>query len=99
MDIDDYSRVGKRKSGRLDASEAHAAAADQSVGGFSPATWSNVSRTRCIPTSRPVESYHSWSECAPPELPPAPRAIAGIPKESGILASVEDRSMRARLPR
>ena len=52
-----------------------------------------------MPTSRPEGSYHSCSVCAPPEVPPAPTAIAGMPNESGILASVEDRSMRARLPR
>src|SRR6516164_8350273 len=59
----------------------------------SPETPSSVSSTRCKPTSRPAGSYHSSSECAPPPLPPAPMAIASIPSDSGIFASVEERSI------
>src|SRR5215472_8676286 len=60
----------------------------------SPETPSNVSSTRCKPTSRPAGSYHSSSECAPPPLPPAPIAIASIPSDSGMFASVDERSIR-----
>src|SRR5260370_14658131 len=53
-----------------------------------------VRRARFKPTSRPAESYHSCRECAPPPLPPAPREMASIPRDSWICASVEERSMR-----
>src|SRR5437899_4453172 len=53
-----------------------------------------VRSTRFNPASRPVESYHSCNEWAPPPLPPTPIEIASIPKERGIFASVEERSMR-----
>src|SRR6267143_488793 len=59
-----------------------------------PETPRTVSSTRFKPASRPAESYHSCSECAPPPLPPAPMEMASIPRESGILASVEERSTR-----
>src|SRR6267143_838624 len=59
-----------------------------------PETPRIVKRARCNPDSRPAESYHSCSECAPPPLPPAPIEMASIPRESGIFASVEERSMR-----
>src|SRR6202521_95688 len=65
--------------------------------GFSsatPETPRTVSSTRFKPASRPAESYHSCSECAPPPLPPVPMEMASIPRERGIFASVEERSMR-----
>ena len=40
-------------------------------------------------SSRPVGSYHSSSVWMPPPVPPAPMASAGMPSESGRLASVE----------
>src|SRR5256884_267676 len=59
-----------------------------------PETPRTVSSARFKPASRPAESYHSCSEWAPPPLPPAPMEMASIPRESGIFASVEERSMR-----
>src|SRR5260370_5816862 len=59
-----------------------------------PETPRRVRRARFKPASRPAESYHSCRECAPPPLPPAPMEMASIPRESGIFASVEERSMR-----
>ncbi len=41
--------------------------------------------------SRPVGSYHSCRVWMPPPVPPLPRARAGIPRERGMLASVEPR--------
>ena len=41
--------------------------------------------------SRPVGSYHSCNVWIPPPAPPVPIAIAGIPLERGMLASVEPR--------
>src|SRR5260370_1777122 len=57
-----------------------------------------VRSARFIPVSRPAESYHSCSECAPPPLPPPPMEMASIPCDSGLFASAEDRSMRDSLP-
>src|SRR6266702_4296959 len=57
-----------------------------------------VRSVRFKPASRPAESYHSCKECAPPPLPPAPMERASMPIESGMFASVEDRSMRDTLP-
>src|SRR5881398_2824128 len=37
-----------------------------------PETPRRVSSARFKPASRPAETYHSWSECAPPPLPQAP---------------------------
>src|SRR5258708_6207381 len=59
-----------------------------------PETPRTVRSARFNPVSRPAESYHSWRECAPPPLPPAPMEMASIPRDSGIFASVEERSMR-----
>ena len=60
-----------------------------------PEAPSSVSkRALASPISRPADSYHSWSECAPPPLPPAPIEMASMPSDSGMLASVEERSMR-----
>src|SRR6266852_924028 len=57
-----------------------------------------VSSARFKPASRPAESYHSCKECAPPPLPPAPMERASMPIESGMFASVEERSIRDTLP-
>src|SRR4029077_19741971 len=62
--------------------------------GATSAAPNSVSRARFSPISRPAGSYHSWSECALPPLPPAPMEIASIPKERGMFASVEERSIR-----
>src|SRR6266849_4663875 len=67
--------------------------------GSRPATLNVVSATRCRPSSLPAGSYHSSSVCAPPLRPPAPIEIAAMPTESGILASVDDRSRRDLFPR
>src|SRR6266446_6016662 len=53
-----------------------------------------VRSTRFKPASLPAESYHSCSEWAPPPLPPAPMEMASMPRDRGIFASVEERSMR-----
>src|SRR5882724_4186415 len=69
--------------------------------GFSPempATPKRVRSTRFRPTSLLVGSYHSWREWAPPPLPPAPMAMASMPAARGMLASVEERSVRDWLP-
>ena len=58
-----------------------------------------MSSTRFSPSSRPVGSYHSASVCEPLPFPPPPMAMAGIPCESGMFASVELRSSRERVPR
>src|ERR1019366_8848577 len=50
-----------------------------------------VRRMRRRAALRPVGSYHSWRVWVPPPRPPAPMAIAGIPSERGMLASVEPR--------
>src|SRR5207302_55159 len=63
-----------------------------------PATPRTVNKARFNPTSRPVASYHSCNECAPPPVPPAPMEMASIPWESGMFASVEERSMRDWFP-
>src|SRR6267143_146960 len=63
-----------------------------------PETPRTVSSARFKPASLPAESYHSCNECAPPPLPPAPMEMASIPCDSGIFASVEERSMRDSLP-
>ncbi len=63
-----------------------------------PETPSRVSRARFSPISRPVGSYHSCSEWAPPPVPPAPMEMASMPLASGMLASVEERSTRDWLP-
>src|SRR6266567_276159 len=68
---------------------------------FSSATPEIPRRVRSVrfkPASRPAESYHSCKECAPPPLPPAPMERASMPIESGMFASVEERSMRDTLP-
>src|ERR1700674_2547568 len=76
--------------------ESHAIRPDfhRDFSSATPETPRTVSSVRFKPASRPAESYHSCSECAPPPLPPAPMEMASIPKESGIFASVEERSMR-----
>src|SRR5262249_22569939 len=53
---------------------------------------SRVSRIRFRPRSRPSGLYHSCVVWAPPPCPPAPIAIAGIPSDSGMLASVDEQS-------
>src|SRR5581483_7860807 len=63
-----------------------------------PEVATSVRSARCSPISRPEGSYHSSKECAPPPVPPAPMEMASIPTESGMLASVEDRSIRDWLP-
>src|SRR5205814_5905706 len=54
-----------------------------------PVNASRASRIRFNPRSRFVHSNHSRRVCAPPPSPPEPMVIASLPKESGILASVE----------
>src|SRR5208282_448695 len=63
-----------------------------------PLTPITVSNTLCNPISRPAGSYHSSNECAPPPFPPAPIAIASIPCDNGIFASVLERSIRDSFP-
>src|SRR6185437_8856711 len=58
-----------------------------------------VRRMRLRPRSRPSVRYHSAVVCAPPPMPPAPMAMAGMPSESGMLASVEEQSRCERMPR
>src|SRR5690242_7864944 len=53
-----------------------------------------VNNARFRPASRPVALYHSCKECAPPPIPPAPMEMASMPIESGMFASVEERSKR-----
>src|SRR5262249_25619379 len=60
---------------------------------------SSVSRMRLSPRARPSGRTHSWDVWAPPPIPPAPIAIAGIPSERGTLASVEEVSRCERIPR
>ena len=50
-----------------------------------------VRRMRRRAVSRPVGSYHSCRVWMPPPMPPVPMAIAGMPRERGMLASVEPR--------
>src|SRR6266404_7289583 len=59
---------------------------------------STARSARLKPSSRPAESYHSCNEWAPPPLPPAPIAMASMPRDNGIFASVEERSTRDWLP-
>src|SRR5262249_9134962 len=60
---------------------------------------SRVRRIRFSPRSRPSGLNHSWVVCAPPPIPPAPNAIAGLPMERGIFASVDEQSRCDRIPR
>ena len=46
--------------------------------------------------SRPVGSYHSCRVWMPPPVPPVPMAMAGMPRERGMLASVEPRRSSVR---
>src|SRR5579872_6400439 len=62
-----------------------------------PASASMVSKIRFSPSSRPLESNHSCNVCAPPPDPPPPIAMASLPMESGMLASVEARCTWAAL--
>src|SRR5256886_7045640 len=48
-----------------------------------------TNRARTIPSAPSVFSYHSVARCASPALPPAPSAIAGMPRAIGTLASVD----------
>ena len=57
------------------------------------------SSTRLRPISRSLAEYHSARVCAPPPSPPAPMDKAGMPSESGILASVEPRRRSVRRPK
>ena len=54
---------------------------------------------RFSPRSRPSGRNHSCNVCAPPPTPPAPMAMAGVPSDRGILASVEAQSRRDRMPK
>src|SRR5450432_2386929 len=60
---------------------------------------SRVSRIRLSPRSRPSGLNHSFEVCAPPPSPPPPIDTAGMPSDSGILASVEEQSRCERMPR
>src|SRR5205807_3079640 len=42
-----------------------------------------------MPSAPSTFSYHSVVRCASPALPPAPSAIAGMPRAMGALASVD----------
>ena len=59
----------------------------------------SVRKMRLSPRSRPSGLYHSLGVWAPPPCPPAPMETAGMPSESGILASVEEQSRCERMPR
>ena len=52
-----------------------------------------------MPSAPSVFSYHSVVRCASPALPPAPRAIAGMPRAIGTFASVEAAASSASRPR
>src|SRR2546430_8459231 len=41
---------------------------------------------RSIPSAPSTFSYHSLARCASPALPPAPRAMAGMPRAIGTFA-------------
>ena len=56
-------------------------------------------RMRFRPRSRPSDGTTPSVVCAPPPCPPAPMETAGIPRDSGMLASVEAQSSRERIPR
>src|SRR5439155_1463800 len=47
-----------------------------------------TNRARTIPSAPSVFSYHSVARCASPALPPAPSAIAGMPRAIGTSAQV-----------
>src|SRR6185437_13404110 len=89
----------RAEHGHGGAAERDALRADASGHGSRPASDTAARNKRFRPSSRPVGSYHSASVCDPPPCPPAPNATAGMPSESGIFASVELRSRRARLLR
>src|SRR6266511_3371312 len=42
-----------------------------------------------MPSAPSMFSYHSVARCASPALPPAPRAMAGMPRAIGTFASVD----------
>src|SRR6059058_5771460 len=42
-----------------------------------------------MPSAPSTFSYHSLARCASPALPPAPSAMAGMPRAIGTFASVE----------
>src|SRR5260370_12332304 len=53
---------------------------------------------RTIPSAPSTFSNHSVARCASPALPPAPRAIAGMPRAIGKLASVDELANSASRP-
>src|SRR5262249_2670567 len=66
---------------------------------LTPERASKVRSMRLSPSSRPPQSNHSCSVCAPPPEPPPPMAIASRPSDRGMLASVEARCTCAAFPR
>src|SRR5260370_330232 len=76
---------GKRNNGSKE-SNAILAGIHRDFSSTTPEISKRVSSARFRPSSRPAESYHSCSECAPPPLPPAPIEMASIPKERGMFA-------------
>src|SRR5579884_1523416 len=91
-------RVRRREQFRAGPHPGHPAAPAGTGRGTVEST-AIASRMRRSPSSRPSGLYHSEGVWAPPPCPPAPMDKACNPSDSGIFASVEAQSMRARIPR